>query len=248
MVAVMHVNNETGAIQPIAEIARKLRTHGQATGKRIHFHCDEVQALGKIPINCTELDIDSASFSAHKIGGLRGIGALYSRNPLPVIFRGGGQENGIRPGTENLPGIWSMAEAVARALSKIEERSEHCRKLRQQLVEGVTAIGGAQLIPAEATNSLQFSPYILSVAFPPLPGEVLVRIMSDAGFAISTGSACSSKGQKERRILVNMGLTEESARSAVRISIGAGTTEDELQRFVLTLAKEVKKWNMPIRA
>ncbi len=249
LVLVMHVNNETGAIQPIREIAGAIRAHEQQTGKRVHLHCDAVQALGKIPVAYSDLDVDSASFSAHKIGGLRGIGALYLKAPLPVLFRGGGQERNIRPGTENLPGIWSFAEAAARAAASLPLRAEYAEKLRKQLIDGVSRIEGGRLVPELALlRPENYSPFILSAAFPPLPGEVLVRVLNDAGFAISTGSACGSKGHKERRILMNMGIDEETARSAVRISIGATTTEESVSRFLEVLEKEVHTWNVPARA
>lgn len=249
LVLIMHVNNETGAIQPIGEIADAIRAHERETGRRVHLHCDAVQALGKIPVDYSALDVDSASFSAHKIGGLRGIGALYLRSPLPVLFRGGGQEQNLRPGTENLPGIWSMAEAAERATSSLPERVEHVGGLRARLIEGIKRIHGSLLIPETVSSeTANYSPFILSAAFPPLPGEVLVRVLNDAGFAISTGSACSSKGHKERRILMNMGINEETARSAVRISIGAPTTEESVRSFLETLEKEVHRWNVPARA
>ena len=249
LVLIMHVNNETGAIQPVDEIATALRLHELRTGKRVHLHCDAVQALGKIPIDYSALDVDSASFSAHKIGGLRGIGALYLRSPLPVLFRGGGQERKLRPGTENLPGIWSLAEAADRAVATLSERAEHAERLSARLIEGIGRIEGSRIVPRAAEfERAGYSPFILSAAFPPLPGEVLVRVLNDAGYAISTGSACGSKGHKERRILMNMGIDEETARSAVRISIGAATTEESIRHFLEVLEKEVHKWNVPLRA
>lgn len=249
LVVVMQVNNETGAIQPIAEIAGRIRDHERRTGKSIHFHCDAVQALGKIPADYHALDVDSASFSAHKIGGPRGVGALYLRKPLPVLFRGGGQEGNRRPGTENLAAIWAMTEATVRAMRDMKVGAAHAEELKKLLAAGMRHIDGVCFVPeSAAVETERFSPYILSVAFPPLPGEVLVRALNDSGYAISTGSACSSKHHKERRILMNMGLDEDTARSSVRISVGVSTTEEEVLRFVDSLAKEVRRWNMPARA
>jgi len=250
MVAVMHVNNETGAIQPIDQIARLIREYERTSGsgRRIHFHCDGVQALGKIATMYGETDVDSVSFSAHKIGGLRGAGALYLRRPIPVVFRGGGQERDVRPGTENLPAIWAMAEAAEQANRTLSEHSSHASHLKSLLVDGVRRIEGSRIVPgAAATDPGHFSPFILSVAFPPLPGEVLVRVLDDAGCAVSTGSACSSKGRKDRRVLANMGVDEETARSAIRISTGYSSSENEIATFLEKLPKEVLTWSAPLR-
>ncbi len=239
LAALMLVNNETGAIQPVGEIAEAVADASRRHGRRIHFHSDCVQALGKIPLHCGRLGVDSASFSGHKVGAPRGTGILYVKRELPALLRGGGQEGGLRPGTENVASIWATALACERrALGP--EGLVPARALRALLVERLGRIPGCRFAPAEAAREPErYSPYIVSVSFPPIPGEVLVRVMSDRGFAISTGSACSSRDRKRLRVLQAMGVSEEVARSAVRVSFGYATREEEIEELADELAAQV---------
>lgn len=155
----------------------------------------------------------------------------------------------MRPGTENLPAIWSLSEAAVRACESLERHREDAVSLKRRLVSGVEQIEGARFVPMRAEEDEErYSPFILSVAFPPLPGEVLVRVLNDAGVAVSMGSACSARQTKERRVLSGMGVDAETARSAIRISTGYATTSDEVDRFLETLQKEVHRWSTPLRA
>ncbi|HUZ17302.1 MAG TPA: cysteine desulfurase family protein [Spirochaetia bacterium] len=248
LVSVMYVNNETGAIQPVAEVARAIRAFERRSGARIHFHCDCVQAFGKIPVDCAELGADSFALSAHKIGAPRGAGVLVVRRPLSPLSVGGGQESGMRPGTENLAAIYAMAEGAERRCRELRHTLTNARARKAELVRALNAIEGCHLNPPEAgEHPDRFTPYILNASFPPLPGEVLVRVMSDRGYAISTGSACSSRDKERSRVLASMGVDEKLARSAIRISIGYSTTQEEISSFAGSLEQEVQAWSRPLR-
>ncbi len=241
LVSLMAVNNETGALQPVAEVARLLRQRG---GRRVHLHCDAVQAFGKVPFRPRELGVDSASLSAHKIGGPRGVGALYLRRGAAIapLYCGGGQERGFRPGTENLPAIHAFSLAAGRAQESLPQTLARARGLALPLLEALRSIEGAVLVPAGRSpgqGEQAFSPFILNVSFPPVPGEVIVRIMEEEGFLISTGSACSSRRKNRFRVHEGMGVDREVAFSAVRISIGGGTTSAQLEAAAEALARRV---------
>ncbi len=238
LVSVMTVNNETGAIQPVKEIGELIRRREEHLQKNIHFHTDAVQAFGKIPFIPEDLGVDSASISAHKIGGPRGVGALYLKKPLAVLYCGGGQERGLRPGTENIQGIYGFTLAAERRNSRLKEEFKRACELKEYILDSLSSLNGCIFISGRDHNS--YSPYIINVSFVPLPGEVLVRVLSDRGIAISTGSACSSAHKKKRlRILENMGQPKQIAESAIRISFGPSTQKEEIDEFLDILKKEV---------
>jgi len=242
LLSVMTLNNETGAIQPVGEIARGVRDFAAKTGRRIHFHTDAVQAFGKIEIDLAALDVDSASLSAHKLQGPRGIGALFlsRKTRLSPLILGGDQERGVRPGTENLPGIAGFSIAACKALDGFEHRLEKARGIMAGLIQELSRMEGAVILPQRRIEHPEaYSPYILAVAFPPIPGEVLVRVLGERGICISTGSACSSRKKDRDRVLRNMGVSAAAAFSAVRISTGAGTTGRHRDRLVEALWAEV---------
>ena len=242
LVVLMLVSNETGAIQPVAEVARGLADQARSSGRRVWLHTDAVQAFGKIPFRPAELGVDTAALSAHKIGGPRGVGALYVRRPGKREFLngGGGQEEGRRPGTENLAGAWALAEAGGRAAGALEERFRRARALMDGLIGGLRSIPGCRILPeARTQQEEQFSPYILSVAFPPVPGEVLVRVMEAEGFLISTGAACSSQKKERTRVLEACGVPRAIAACSVRISIGPQTSEAELEGLLNALRRRL---------
>jgi cysteine desulfurase len=242
LVTLMRVNNETGAIQPVDGVAGILRSFSRDTGRKVHLHTDAVQALGKIPFRPAELGADSASMSAHKLGGPRGVGALYLARDsrLQFLYAGGGQEMGHRPGTENLPGIWGFVLAAENRLRNLERETARARAMMDYLVCEIARIGPAVLLPpARAEDPAGFSPFILSVAFPPIPGEVLVRVLEGRNILISTGSACSSRRKDRFRVAEAMGIAAEVALSTVRISLGYGTRTEEVERLVQALNEEV---------
>jgi len=234
--AIMAVNNETGAVNDIVGL-RKITANKEPP---LHFHCDIVQAAGKMPVDIAGWGIDSASVSAHKIGGPRGIGLLYLRKPLEVLYSGGGQEKGIRPGTENVYGALALAhcletralpETVTAELAKAKARCE-------RLISELKKIDRCKLLPATREGG-SFSPYIVQVAFKDIPGEVMVRALDDLGFAVSTGSACSS-AKSERPVLAAMGIDNKLAFEGIRISQGWSTTEEEID-LLLAAIREVLK-------
>lgn len=234
--AVMAVNNETGAIQPVKDIAAAL---SQNSRRRIHFHTDAVQAAGKIPLDLKNSGIDSAAFSGHKLGGARGAGLLYCAGKPESFISGGGQERGVRPGTENLYGAWSTALALEKAYSRMKnpETAEKSRKTAALLFRSLSSIPGIRPLPASRTESDErFSPFVFQFTNPLLPGEVLVRALSDRKVFISTGSACSVK-KKTRPVLQAMKIPEKDILNAFRISTGYETTEEDIKLLCESLAE-----------
>jgi cysteine desulfurase len=227
-ITIMGVNNETGAIMDVADIAANIREFELKIKHPIHFHCDYVQALAKAPIDISACD--SCSFSAHKLGGQRGIGLLYLKKQLQPLYVGGGQEKGIRAGTENVTGAISFAEMLskrARADTVKQEREKAALRMKRLILE-LKKIPRCVLIPQDRTpQDERFSPWILQARFRDVPGEVMVRALDDAGIAISTGSACSA-GSNKRPVLEAMGLDETAQLEGVRISQGWTTTDADL--------------------
>jgi cysteine desulfurase len=225
--AIMGVNNETGALMDLGALGAFLRSRG---GPPVHLHGDLVQGAGKVPLDIGGWDLDSAAFSAHKLGGPRGIGLLYLRKPLEALYTGGGQEGGIRPGTENTAGALALAAALEARTSPgpAAAAREKARARWKRLIRGLKAIGRCSLIPQDRGEAdPRFSPWILQAAFSGVPGEVMVRALDAAGFAVSTGSACSSQAA-DRPVLAAMGLPDHRALEGVRISQGWTTTEEEI--------------------
>ena len=241
-VAVMAVNNETGAIQPVDELGEVIGKFEKHSGASIHFHCDMVQAAGKIPLQLKRWNVDTAAFSAHKIGGPRGTGILYVKEKFPVLFSGGGQEYGMRPGTENTAGIRAISEALGNRLENTEKDFAHASRLNSRLVSGIERIEGCSLIPELRPQMVScFSPYILSFSAAPVPGEVLTRVLNDRGVLVGSGSACSSNRQKKHgRVLRAMGTDSSIAGGVVRVSIGHSSTMEEIESFHDILREELK--------
>jgi cysteine desulfurase len=182
------------------------------------------------------MNVDSASFSAHKIGGPKGTGALFLSKAANIepIFTGGGQEKGFRPGTENIQGIFGFRLACEKCLNALLSNYENAIKKMDYLTGELKQFEEVVLIPKERNKNC--SPYILKMAVPPVPGEVLVRLFSDKKIYLSTGSACSSRQQhKAIRVLENMGVSKELALSSIRLSFGTTTTIEELNQFLAAL-------------
>ena len=239
----MAVNNETGVITNIAALRDVIRKFSSAP---VHLHCDLVQAAGKIPLDIQNWEIDSASLSAHKISGPRGIGLLYLRrkSALDVFYSGGGQENGIRGGTENTRGALELADCLekfadARTVEANYIRAKECWK---KLINFLSTIERCTIIPSSRTGEDaqdEFSPYILQAAFKDIPGEVMARALDDLGFAVSTGSACSSSSP-ERPVLLAMGVPENLRIEGIRISQGWSTTDEEIDQLLDAIAEVLK--------
>ncbi len=230
LVAVMAVNNETGAVQPVADIAKAVR--GAFPDRPPFVHCDAVQALGTVGFDARAEGVDGAAYSAHKLGGPRGVGALYLARELAPLSRGGGQEGGLRPGTENLAGAWAFAEAATRAAAGRAGELARARGLERLLLEGVASIPGATVLPTcRKHGDARYSPFIACLAFPGLGAETMVRLLDDAGTCVSAGAACSG-AKKERRVLDAMGVARDLSFSSIRVSFGRHTTEACVAAFL----------------
>ncbi|MEW6566186.1 MAG: cysteine desulfurase family protein [Spirochaetota bacterium] len=231
MLALMAVNNETGAVTDLSAITQAVR---KLPGPAIHIHADLVQTIGKVPFSIKDSGVDSAAISAHKLGGPRGIGLLYLKRPIPLLTRGGEQEWGLRPGTENVAGALALAYCLERLAAKdtLEAHYEQAARRMERLISELHQLGGCTLIPQDREpRDRRFSPYILQAAFPGIPGEVMVRSLDDSGIAISTGSACST-GKTERPVLKAMGIDADTAFCAVRFSQGWDTTDEDIETLL----------------
>jgi cysteine desulfurase len=245
-VSLMFVNNETGAIQPVKEVGQLIKTYAHSTGRNIVFHVDAVQGFGKLPFKPLQWSVDTASISAHKLGGPKGSGALFLRKGVTpgFLYKGGEQEEKQRPGTEDTAGCYGLALAAEKSTQLMEERYEKVRGIMTGLIQNLSSIRGIVFIPAVRSARCEgdFSPYILKIAFPPVPGEVLVRMCNERGFLISTGSACSSRQKKSRhRVLEHMGIKGAVALSSIRISIGWETKGEDCIAFSHTLKKLISE-------
>ena len=242
LVSLMLVNNETGAVQPVHETAEIVKKYAEAENIKIHFHCDAVQGIGKVKFNAADKNIDTTAISSHKFSGPRGTGILVVNSSILPVFSGGGQESGTRAGTENLPGIYGTALALEKAAVNFSERYENAEKNLSILFERISSLKGAEIIPSERIpGNSSYSPYILNITLPPVPAEVLTRVLSDRGFCISSGSACSSINRKHSDTLSAMKIDNKKAFSAIRISTGYTTTEDEIISFCDALEEEAGK-------
>ena len=237
---IMTVNNEMGAVQPLAEVGAIL---AQAPSPRPIFHTDAVQAVGKLNVNWRHAGVDALSISAHKFHGPRGVGALYLRKGLnlPPLLQGGGQERGFRSGTENTPAIAGMAEA-ARWLRE-EGFAEYARlhTLKQYLGDQIRSTIPDSYIngPPPGAPADRGAPHILNASFPGIRGEVLVHALEEHDICVSTGSACSAKGAKEKTAVDVMPIGDARAETAIRISLCPFNTRDEMDRVLSVLRKTV---------
>ncbi|MEL3906860.1 MAG: cysteine desulfurase family protein [Treponema sp.] len=244
MAAIMSVNNEIGSIQPIHEIAAALRAH--CAGKRpIHFHTDAVQSIGKLPVNRLFLhEADSASMSAHKIGGPRGIGLLYLKQPFASGIRGGSQEQNIRPGTENLVGACALARCLEKTYTDFDQKYAQAEKLSRFLIEELEKTGSFSLVPdgrSTAKGDAAFSPWIIHGSFKNLPAEVMMRCLSEHDIFVSAGSACSSK-KKIRPVLAALSVPLEIAQNTLRLSIGPSTEQKDIEAFIAAVKQILEEF------
>ncbi|MDD3985159.1 MAG: cysteine desulfurase NifS [Methanobacterium sp.] len=231
LITVMHANNEIGTIQPIVEIGALAREKG------IYFHTDAVQTVGKIPVNVKEMNIDMLSLSAHKIYGPKGIGALYIRNGVRVepIIHGGGHEKGIRPGTENIPGIVGLGKACSIAEENLTKDMEKLTILRDKLINTVLEQVDDSYLNGHRTKRL---PNNANFRFTAVEGESLILTLDSMGIASSTGSACSSTKLQPSHVLLSIGLKEVEAHGSLRISLGHENTEEDVD-YLINAIKEV---------
>ncbi len=239
LVSIIGVHNITGAIEPIEEIVKIVRGFEDSRGgRKIHIHCDMVQAFGKTPLKLGALGIDSAAFGAHKFQGPRGVGFLWHKGSVVPLSTGGGQEQGVRPGTEDVASITAMVLAAEIAIKNHEDLNSRLWQYRKILIDGLQALNAT--IISHPTEGV---PGILYVSCPPVPSEVWVRSLSDCGIYISAGSACSSSKRKKAGVSP-LGISDTLGFSTLRISMGAATQDSDITQFLHTM-KELQSTLTP---
>ena len=238
-VAVMFANNETGVVEPIAEVVRIAREAGALV------HCDAVQAAGKIPVDVRSLDVDTLALSAHKIYGPKGVGALYVKRGtrLKGFVRGGSQERNRRAGTENVAGIVGLGRAAELAREDMRTESSRLSELRDRLEARLLAIPGAQ-----RNGEADRVPNTANLSFAGVEAESLVMALDLAGLAVSTGAACAAGAVEPSHVLRAMGLPLERVQASLRFSLGRGTTADHVDRAATLVAEAVGKQRQTRRA
>ena len=224
LVTIMYANNEIGTVQPIAEIGEVCRRHG------VLFHTDAVQAVGHLPVNVAEQNIDMLSLSAHKFHGPKGIGVLYARKGVPIfpLIHGGAQERGRRGGTENIPAIVGMAAALDEACDHLEEDTRKLTALRERLIAGLSNIPHS-VLNGHREHRL---PGTVNFCFEGIEGESLLLLLDDKGVYASSGSACTSGSLDPSHVLLAIGRPHEIAHGSLRLSLSPDTTEEEVDYMV----------------
>ena len=224
LVTIMYANNEIGTVQPIAEIGEVCRRHG------VLFHTDAVQAVGHLPVNVAEQNIDLLSLSAHKFHGPKGIGVLYARRGVPIfpLIHGGAQERNRRGGTENIPAIVGMAAALDEACDHLEEDTAKLTALRERLIAGLSNIPHS-VLNGHREHRL---PGTVNFCFEGIEGESLLLLLDDKGVYASSGSACTSGSLDPSHVLLAIGRPHEIAHGSLRLSLSPDTTEEEVDYMV----------------
>lgn len=240
LVTIMHVNNEIGSIQPILEIGKYLKS----LKEKIYLHVDAVQSYGKINFRPSKYNIDFMSVSGHKIHGPKGIGFMYIKenNRLKPLLTGGGQEVDLRSGTENVPGIYGIGEAIKIINNGLNEKIEKMNKLKNMLKEGL--IDNVEDIKINSTD--EGVCHILNVSFKDVKGEVLLHYLEQKGVYVSTGSACSSK-KKGSHVLNAIGLSKDEIEGAIRFSLSDMNTEEDILEAIKIVKDSVSDLRMIIR-
>lgn len=233
LVSIMYANNETGAIQPIREIGALCRKRG------VLFHTDAVQAAGHLAIDIQHDNIDMLSLSAHKFHGPKGIGLLFAKSSIQLtsLIRGGGQERGKRAGTENLPGITGLAAALKDAQENMQQNAAYITGLRDALRSGLDTIDGASFNGSRE----HCLPGTINYSFQGVNGETLLSLLSNEGICCSSGSACSAGSLEPSHVLLALGLSKETAQSALRFSLCEYNTMDEVQTIITKVTEAVNR-------
>jgi len=235
LVSVMHVNNEIGMVQPIMELAEIAHDAGAL------MHTDGVQSFGKLPLNVQDLGVDLTSISSHKIYGPKGIGALYMRKGVEIHPRafGGHQEQGIRTGTENMPGIAGFAEAVRICRNEMDEDARKIGELRDKLhTDLVNVCGGDVTLNGSEENRIYLN---LNLRFGGVEGESLLLALDLDGIAVSTGSACSTGSTKPSHVLTAIGLSEKEAHESLRLTLGRSNDAEQIEYVAERIGYHVKR-------
>jgi cysteine desulfurase len=226
LVSVMFANNEVGTIQPIKEIGALCRKKG------ITFHTDAVQAMGHIPIDVKDMNIDLLSMSAHKFHGPKGVGALFIKKGVKIenFMHGGGQERGRRATTENVPGIVGLGKALEIAFNKLPEERKRLSAMRDRLIKGIMdRVPHTKLNGAEGDGRL---PNNVNLSFIGVEGETMLYDLDDAGISASTGSACSSGSLEPSHVLMALGLEHAMAHGSLRLTLGDSTSDEDIDYVI----------------
>ncbi|MCK1996701.1 cysteine desulfurase [Psychrobacillus psychrodurans] len=223
LVSVMHVNNETGAIQPIEELSNIVRKKSRAL-----IHMDAVQSFGKIPVNFIDLDVDSITISSHKIHGLKGSGLLALKKFIEIepILYGGGQESGIRSGTTSVPLAVSTAKAMRLAMENLGSKAVKLQSLSDDLIEFLQSFSFIKVI-----SPTKKAPHIISFSVKKMKGEVLINALQQQDVIVSTSSACSSRQTKTSHVLKAMHISDDYIKGVLRISLSTISTQQEVDQF-----------------
>ena len=234
LITIMHGNNEIGTIQPIEEIGKIAREN------KIKFHTDAVQTFGKIDVNVEKLNVDLLSLSSHKINGPKGVGALYIKKGTRVVplIHGGGQERGIRAGTENVPGIVGFGKACEIATQKLEEHYEKLSSIRDELIDKVLTTVPESYLNGDRDNRL---PNLVNFRFKAIEGESLILLLDAKGYQASTGSACSSNTLEASPVLTALGLDPVDVHGSLRISLAPESETFDVDEFVDVIAESVSR-------
>lgn len=232
IVSVMYVNNETGAIQPICEITKKIKQ----INPNILFHADCVQAMGNADIDVSRLGVDMLSFSAHKINGPKGVGGFYFSKRVHVkpVILGGHQQMDLRSGTLNTPGICGFTKALELTVQNMEEKRAHLTLLKNRLIAQLSDDATFSVNNAEGS----YAPHIISIRVKNVRAEVLLHALETHGICISAGSACSSNRPAPSHVLTAMGYDKKRIEETIRVSTGALSTEQDIDTFCAVLKKE----------
>lgn len=235
LISLMSSNNETGVVQPIGKVVE--------LAGAIPVHSDAVQSFGKIPLSFQQLGLTAMSVTAHKLGGPIGVGALVLRKgfDIPALLHGGGQERDIRSGTFNAPSILAFAAAVKESVRTFSERNQRVARLRDQLANELLAKVPGAYINGETVGRV---PGIINITFPGTESDTLMLLLDGEGIACSTGSACSAGVQRPSHVLLAMGHTDVTARSSIRFSLGATSTEFDVEQVLLTLPSVIERARM----
>jgi cysteine desulfurase len=242
LISCAHVNNETGAIQPVAALCELVEAHEKRTGKRVTLHVDAVQSFGKLPLETLARRAGLISVSGHKIHGPKGVGALFigqGERVTPLLV-GGGQERGLRSGTENVPAIAGFGLAVVMAHRDSAARAARAAACKRRLLEAIRA--GVRDAVTNGPEGAEASPYILNVSFPGVKGEVLLHDLEGRGVFVSSGAACSSKKKTGSHVLAAMGLSRAEAEGAIRFSFGDFNAEEETERAAEAVCSAVARF------
>lgn len=234
LISVMRANNETGVLQDVALLAEQAKASVAARGA--WFHSDAVQALGKIKVDFRALGVHGLTVSSHKIGGPKGAAALVvdKRVEIAPLIAGGGHERGLRSGTENVAAIVGFGAACEIAVQRLDSEPQRLRALRDELELGLVA-QGARIFGAAVQSIEGRLPNTVYFSIPGIDGETLVGKLDRVGFAVASGAACSSANPEPSHVLLAMGVDSEVARGAVRISLGAATTSQQVKDFLVAL-------------